>query len=57
MIEDNPINIERIRKIIPVFVFDAPYNQGMNGSNVIRIYSWYQIYQEIVSKFAAVEIL
>lgn len=57
MIEDKPINIERIRKIIPVFVFDAPYNQGMNGSNVIRVYSWYQIYQEIVSKFAAVEIL
>ncbi len=57
MIEDKGSNIEMIRKIIPVFVFDAPYNQGFSGPNVIRVYSWYQIYQEIVNKFAPIDIL
>ena len=31
-------------------MFDAPYNQTCKGSNVIRVYSWYQIYQEITNK-------
>ena len=57
MIEDKKSNIEMIKKIIPVFVFDTPYNQDCEGTNVIRVYSWYQIYQEIINKFAPVEIL
>lgn len=57
MIEDKASNVDDISKIIPVMVFDAPYNQGCTGKNVIRVYSWYQIYQEIINKFAAVEII
>lgn len=57
MIEDKASNVDDISKIIPVMVFDAPYNQGCAGKNVIRVYSWYQIYQEIINKFAAVEII
>ena len=54
MIEDKASNVNDISKIIPVMVFDAPYNIGCTGKNVIRVYSWYQIYQEIINKFAAV---
>lgn len=57
MIEDKASNIEMIRQIIPVFVFDAPYNQTCQGNNVIRVYAWYQIYEEIINKFAPIEIL
>ena len=57
MIEDKKTNVDMISKIIPVFVFDAPYNQTCSGTYVIRVYSWYQVYQEITEKFAPVEIL
>lgn len=57
MIEDKASNVNSISKIIPVMVFDAPYNQGCMGSNVIRVYSWYQVYQEILNKFAALEVI
>lgn len=57
MIEDKASNVDKISKMIPVFVFDAPYNQKCSGKNVIRVYSWYQIYLEILTNFAAIEIL
>ena len=57
MVEDKKTNVDMISKIIPVFVFDAPYNQTCSGTNVIRVYSWYQVYQEITEKFAPVEII
>ena len=57
MVEDKGSNVNDISKIIPVMVFDAPYNQKCTGRNVIRVYSWYQIYQEIINKFAAIEII
>ena len=57
MIEDKASNVNDIAKIIPVMVFDAPYNGICSGKNVIRVYSWYQIYQEILNKFAALEII
>lgn len=57
MIEDKASNVNAISKIIPVMVFDAPYNQDCTGKNVIRVYSWYQVYQEIINKFAAIEII
>ncbi len=57
MIEDKASNVNDISKIIPVMVFDAPYNQNCTGKNVIRVFSWYQIYQEIINKFAAIEII
>ena len=57
MIEDKASNVKEISKIIPVMVFDAPYNLDCVGKNVIRVYSWYQVYQEIINKFAAVEVI
>lgn len=42
MIEDKPENIEDISKEIPVIVYDCSYNK-----NVIRCYSWYDIYEKI----------
>lgn len=47
MIEDKPDNINTISDIIPVICFDARYNQTCKGKNVIRCYSWYDIYAKI----------
>ncbi|MCI8700435.1 MAG: hypothetical protein HFJ47_03730 [Clostridia bacterium] len=49
MIEDKPENIEEISKYIPVICYDHPYNQQINGINIIRCYSWYDIYDKIQS--------
>ena len=46
MIEDKPENIEDISKEIPVIVYDCPYNEKIYN-NVIRCYSWYDIYEKI----------
>lgn len=53
MIEDKPENINTISKHIPVICFNARYNEQCNGKNIIRCYSWYDIYakiKKIVSK-------
>lgn len=47
MIEDKPKNITDISTKIPVICFDANYNKDCNGNNVIRCYSWYDIYAKI----------
>lgn len=47
MIEDSPKNIEDISKIIPVICFNALYNMSIKGKNIIRCYSWYDIYEKI----------
>ena len=47
MIEDKPENIEDISKEIPVIVYDCSYNQEIHNKNVIRCYSWYDIYEKI----------
>ena len=47
MIEDKPENIEDISKEIPVIVYDCPYNEKIYNNNVIRCYSWYDIYEKI----------
>lgn len=57
MIEDKESNINKIKEMIPVFVFDAPYNQNCIGENIVRVYTWYQIYQEILNRFNDIEIL
>lgn len=49
MIEDNPFNIEAISKEIPVICYDAQYNKECIGNNIIRCYSWYDIYDKISS--------
>lgn len=47
MIEDSPTNINMISSKIPVICFNANYNEKCTGNNIIRCYSWYNIYDEI----------
>ena len=47
MIEDKPENILSISSEIPVICYDHPYNEKINNDNIIRCYSWYDIYTEI----------
>jgi len=44
MIEDKAKNILEISKYIPVLCFDQPHNQDIEGKNIYRVFSWYQIY-------------
>lgn len=50
MIEDRPNNIKEISTKIPVICFNANYNTDCNGKNIIRCYSWYDIYAKINGK-------
>lgn len=47
MIEDKPRNIEMISTKLPVICFNAGYNENCMGKNIIRCYSWYDIYNKI----------
>lgn len=47
MIEDKPKNIETISTKIPVICFHANYNENCVGKNIIRCYSWYDVYAKI----------
>ena len=50
MIEDAPMNIQEISTKIPVFCFDNSYNVGIEGENITRVYSWYDVLRVIESK-------
>ncbi len=47
MIEDKKTNVEKLSEHLQVLCFDAPYNRGVEGNNITRVYSWYEIYQYI----------
>ncbi len=49
MIEDKPRNVEMISQEIPVICFHNEYNENIQGENIIRCYSWYDIYSKICS--------
>lgn len=49
MIDDSPHNIEELSSLIPVICYHTEYNQHCRGDNVIRCYSWYDIYSKIKS--------
>lgn len=49
MIEDKVDNINKISTRIPVICFHAGYNKNCIGDNIIRCYSWYDIYSKISS--------
>lgn len=51
MIEDKPKNINKISTKIPVICYHANYNDTCKGNNIIRCYSWYDIYSKIKSDF------
>ena len=42
-----PKNINEIATKIPVICFDNRYNQECEGDNIIRCYSWYDVYRTI----------
>lgn len=47
MIEDNPRNIQEISKLIPVICYNARYNTEIIDNNILRCYSWYDIYSKL----------
>ena len=47
MIEDSPRNILDISSKVPVLCFDNPYNENINGENITRVYSWYNILKKL----------
>lgn len=49
MIEDKVENIEKISTKIPVIAYNANYNKECKGPNIIRCYSWYDIYSKILN--------
>ncbi|MNI80897.1 5' nucleotidase, deoxy (Pyrimidine), cytosolic type C protein (NT5C) [compost metagenome] len=49
MIEDSPNNINTLSTKIPVICFNANYNSKCKGDNILRCYSWYDIYNKILN--------
>ena len=47
MIEDSPKNIDELSKIVQVICYNSSYNINCEGNNIIRCYSWYDIYKII----------
>lgn len=50
MIEDWDKNVKEISTKIPVLCFDCGYNKNVEGKNITRVYSWYDIYSKIIEK-------
>lgn len=47
MIEDNPDLIQKLCKDIPVLCYHTSYNTYVNGKNIFRVNSWYEIFKII----------
>ena len=47
IIEDSPETVPTFSKYTKVFLFDARYNKNINGKNITRVYSWYDILKNI----------
>ena len=47
MIEDSPRNILDISSKVPVLCFDNQYNEKIDGENITRVYSWYDILKKL----------
>lgn len=47
MIEDSPTNIVDISSKIPVLCFHNSYNRKIEGKNITRVYSWYDVLTKI----------
>lgn len=47
MIDDDPNNIKKLIGKTKVIILDYPYNRNNDFQNVIRAYSWYDIYNKI----------
>lgn len=51
MIDDKPQNIEMISKKIPVICYHDSCNEKIEGPNVVRCYSWYDILSYLEKNF------
>ena len=49
MIEDDPKNLKTLIGNTNVMVFDYPYNRNNEFNDLIRVYSWYDIYNKIMT--------
>lgn len=47
MVEDSPRNVQEISTKIPVLCFDNLYNKQIEGKNITRVYSWYDVLSKI----------
>ncbi len=47
LIDDEPQNIESVSKFIPVIVFEAIHNEECNGTNIIKVNTWDEVYNII----------
>ena len=47
MVEDSPHNIRQLSEFLPILCFDTRYNRDVEGRNIIRCYSFYDIYEKI----------
>lgn len=47
MIEDSPETIPVFAQYIPILCYDCRYNRHLKGSNIIRVFSWYDIYSKL----------
>ena len=47
MIEDDPKNLRTLIGNTEVIVLDYPYNMNREFESLIRVYSWYDIYDKI----------
>ena len=47
MIEDSPRNILDISSKVPVLCFNNQYNEKIDGENITRVYSWYDILKKL----------
>lgn len=47
MIDDEPKNINSLMGKTQIIIFDYPYNRNKEYSNILRAYSWYDIYNKI----------
>lgn len=47
MIDDAPENIEELSSKILILCYNAQYNANIEGNNIIRVFSWYDIYEKI----------
>ena len=50
IVEDSPTNIKELSKHINVLCFNAPYNKNIEGKNIERVYSWYDVLKKIEAK-------
>lgn len=47
MIEDKSSNVQALAQVTNVICFDAGHNKDVNGKNIFRCYSWYDILSTI----------